>query len=230
MKKNTYKILASAFALGLFVTSPATSITTHALGFNADAQEHYDGDDEVSVWENWSDSSSSSSDSGSSSSSDRSSSHESSSNSGSHDSGSSNSGSGYSGGSYDGGSSDNGSAAPAPVSVPYSFTTKAGDNQTFRIVENGKNTAYQIMHCGNTIAIITLADADGNTVTYKKVAVEQGEDNLWYLNMSLADGVDATGYTVKVSKGDVTYLSTTLGVSGIKINGALALSTVPVQQ
>lgn len=230
MKKNTYKILASAFALGLFVTSPATSITTHALGFNADAQEHYDGDDEVSVWENWSDSSSSSSDSGSSSSSDRSSSHESSSNSGSHDSGSSNSGSGYSGGSYDGGSSDNGSAAPAPVSVPYSFTTKAGDNQTFRIVENGKNTAYQIMHCGNTIAIITLADADGNTVTYKKVAVEQSEDNLWYLNMSLADGVDATGYTVKVSKGDVTYLSTTLGVSGIKINGALALSTVPVQQ
>lgn len=230
MKKNTYKILASAFALGLFVTSPATSITTHALGFNADAQEHYDGDDEVSVWENWSDSSSSSSDSGSSSSSDSSSSHESSSNSGSHDSGSSNSGSGYSGGSYDGGSSDNGSAAPALVSVPYSFTTKAGDNQTFRIVENGKNTAYQIMHCGNTIAIITLADADGNTVAYKTVAVAQGEDNLWYLNITLAEGVDATGYTVKVSKGDVTYLSTTLGVSGIKINGALALSTVPVQQ
>ena len=225
MKKNTYKILASAFALGLFVTSPATSITTHALGFNADAQEHYDGDDEVSVWENWSDSSSSSSDSGSSSSSDSSSSHESSSNSGSHDSGSSNSGSGYSGV-----SSDNGSAAPAPVSVPHSFTTNSGDGQTFRIVENAAHTSYQVMHCGNTIAVIAVADADGNTVAYKTVAVEQGEDNLWYLNITLADGIDATGYTVKVSKGDVTYLSTTLGVSGIKINGALALSTVPVQQ
>lgn len=215
MKKNTYKILASAFALGLFVTSPATSITTHALGFNADAQEHYDGDDEVSVWENWSDSSSSSSDSGSSSSSDSSSSHES----------SSNSGSGYSGG-----SSDNGSAAPAPVSVPHSFTTNSGDGQTFRIVENAAHTSYQVMHCGNTIAVIAVADADGNTVAYKTVAVAQGEDNLWYLNITLADGVDATGYTVKVSKGDVTYLSTTLGVSGIKINGTLALSTVPATE
>lgn len=229
MKKNTYRILASAFALGLFVVSPATSITAHALGFNADAQEHYNGNVEVSVWEYWSDSSSSSSDSGSSSSSDSSSSHESSSNSGSHDSGSSNDGSGYSGGSYDSGSSDNGSAAPAPVSIPHSFTTKAGDNQTFRIVENAVHTSYQVMHCGNTIAVIAVADADGNTVSYKTVAVAQGEDNLWYLNITLADGVDATGYTVKVSKGDVTYLSTTIGVSGIKINGARALSTVPVQ-
>lgn len=227
MKKNTYKILASAFALGLFAASPATSITTHALGFNADAPEHESGGGTMpdNYW-----SSSSSSDSGSSSSSDSSSSHEGGSNSGSHDSGSSNSGSGYSGGSYDGGSSDNGSAAPAPVSVPYSFTTKAGDNQTFRIVENAAHTSYQVMHCGNTIAVIAVADADGNTVAYKTVAVAQGEDNLWYLNITLADGVDATGYTVKVSKGDVTYLSTTLGVSGIKINGALALSTVPVQQ
>lgn len=225
MKKNTYKILASAFALGLFVASPATSVTTHAQGFTgADSNEYYDGDDGVSVWEN------SSSDSGSSSSSDSSSSHENSSNSGSHDSGSSNGGSGYSGGSYDGGSSDNGSAAPAPVSVPHSFTTNAGDGQTFRIVENAAHTSYQVMHCGNTIAVIAVADADGNTVAYKTVAVAQGEDNLWYLNITLADGVDATGYTVKVSKGDVTYLSTTLGVSGIKINGALALSTVPVQQ
>ncbi len=226
MKKNIYRILASAFALGLFAASPATSITTHALGFNSGAEDDTDyGSMPDNYW-----SSSSSSDSGSSSSSDSSSSHESSSNSGSHDSGSSNSGSGYVGGSSDNGSNGGGSASPAPVSVPHSFTTNAGDGQTFRIVENAAHTSYQVMHCGNIVAVLAVADADGNTVAYKTVAVAQGEDNLWYLNMSLADGVDATGYTVKVSKGDVTYLSTTLGVSGIKINGALALSTVPVQQ
>lgn len=228
MKKNIYRILATAFAMALMVASPTTAITSHAYGFNPDAHDDTDYGMRPSGG--------GSSDSGSSSSS---------SDSGSHSSGSSDSGSSYSSGSSDSGSSDSGSSygggfgfnADAHDDTDYGVrpsTNSANDvtvnvtgGQKFRSVMNADHTVYQVYHCGISRATFVVADDKGNTVAFKNVALEQGEDNLWYLNIKFADGVDTKGYVVGVTKGDATYLKTELGVSGLKINGTVVLSTVP---
>lgn len=73
-------------------------------------------------------------------------------------------------------------------------------------------------------------DADGNAAAYTAVKLEKGEDGLWYLNATYPETVDTTALTMGTSKGDVTYLYTELGVSGVKMNGTLAVSTVPVAE
>lgn len=222
MKKNTYKILASAFALGLFVASPATTVTTHAQGFTgADSNEYYDGDDGVSVWEN------SSSDSGSSSSSDSSSSHESSSNSGSHDSGSSNSGAGYDGGSSGDGGSGNGTvSAPTGLARKGNTVTIPG-SETFRQINKAAEGRVAIYHCGIEQYTAQLKDADGSAAAYKSCGVYLDEaSGKWYLNIVTEQ--DAAGYTVGTYKGSVTYL-TKLGMSGVMINNALAVDAAAAE-
>ena len=75
-----------------------------------------------------------------------------------------------------------------------------------------------------------MKDADGNAIAFSNVTLAQGEDKLWYVNISFAESVDTKDFTVSVTKGDATYLSTELGVSGIKINGTAVLSTVPATE
>ena len=192
-------------------STPQATITSHAFGFNADAPEGDHSNSGGSIDDIGSP------DSGSSSSS-------------SYDGGSSES---YNGGSsYDAGSgsSDNGgSYTPAVKKNPNDVTMGVEGGQKFRTVMAGDHKSFQIYHCGISRATYTVGNADGAGVAYKTAALVKGEDNLWYMNITFADDVDTTGYAVGMTKGDANYLYTELGVSGIKINGTLALSTVPVQ-
>lgn len=209
--KKLYKVLATAFAMALVFSTPQATITSHAFGFNADAPEGDHSNSGGSIDDIGSP------DSGSSSSS-------------SYDGGSSES---YNGGSsYDAGSgsSDNGgSYTPAVKKNPNDVTMGVEGGQKFRTVMAGDHKSLQIYHCGISRATYTVGNADGAGVAYKTAALVKGEDNLWYMNITFADDVDTTGYAVGMTKGDANYLYTELGVSGIKINGTLALSTVPVQ-
>ena len=209
--KKLYKVLATAFAMALVFSTPQATITSHAFGFNADAPEGDHSNSGGSIDDIGSP------DSGSSSSS-------------SYDGGSSES---YNGGSsYDAGSgsSDNGgSYTPAVKKKPNDVTMGVEGGQKFRTVMAGDHKSFQIYHCGISRATYTVGNADGAGVAYKTAALVKGEDNLWYMNITFADDVDTTGYAVGMTKGDANYLYTELGVSGIKINGTLALSTVPVQ-
>lgn len=238
MKNKIYKILATGFALTLIVASPGTCITSHAQGFNIDAPTYVDD----SPAQDSAPSNYSSPDSGASS-------NESSepaapapeysapSDSGSHDDGGSSENSSYedNSSSYDSGSS---SSAPAPTTPNKAASTGAGNKsndvtvnvtggQKFRIVTASDHTTYQVYHCGISRASFKVTDADGNAVAFSEVTLQKGDDNLWYMNISFAKGVDTKDFTVTVTKGDATYLSSNLGVSGIKVNGVLALSTVP---
>lgn len=231
--KKLYSILATAFAFAFIVASPVTSTTSHAegWGFNIDSPGHMDGDSGVSSWEGTSPDNNSSKESNSNGSySYESNSHE---NSGGHsDISDYNDGYGFNTdteGHYDGDEGVSSWDTPAPAKNSNDVTTSVTGGQSFRIVMNKTHTSYEVYHCGIVKAGFAVTDAKGNAVTYKNVALEQGEDKLWYANITFADGVDTTGYVVTATKGDATYLSTTLGVSGIKVNGVLALSTVPVQ-
>jgi len=230
MKNNMYKVLAAACAMAVVVASPAMTMTTHAHGFNINAGEDNGGNVTVddNYWDNyWSDSSSSN-DGGSSSSEP------------SYDeptfeepsapseapsySDNSSSGSNVSS------SNSNGGAATAPRAAgnANSKTVNVEGGQKFKIVMNADHTAYQVYHCGINRATFNVADKEGNAVAFSTVALEKGEDGLWYANIKFAEGVDTTGFTVSATAGDATYLYTELGVSGIKVNGVAALSTVPV--
>lgn len=222
--KKFYKVLATAFAMALVVTSPSATITSHAFGFNPDAPEHMNGDGERP--------SDMGKDSGSS--------NNGSSNSGSSSGGSSggsssdNSGSSDNGGSYDngnssdnGGSSDNGSSYSGnTANNPNDVTVGTTGGQKFRNVMNDKHTSYEVYHCGVSKVTFTVTDANGNAVAYSTIKLEQDENGLWYENIIFAEGVDTKGLTLNVTKGDHLYLGTELGVRGIKINGKVVLLTI----
>lgn len=223
--KKLYKVLATAFAMALVFSTPQATLTSHAFGFDADAPGSEWGEEgsiDDTTDSGSSDSGSSSSDSGSSSS-----------DSSSYDGGSSSydGGSSYdAGSSYDGGSSDNNvSYVPAVKKNPNDVTMGVEGGQKFRMVMAGDHKSFQVYHCGVSKATYTVGNTDGTGVAYKTAALVKGEDNLWYVNITFADDVDTTGYAIGMTKGDANYLYTELGVSGIKINGTLALSTVPVQ-
>lgn len=216
--KKLYKVFATAFAMALVFSAPQTTITSHAFGFDGDQEGVTGGGHGGSIDDAGSpDSGSSSSSSGSSSTS-------------SYDSGSS-----YDGGSsesYDGGSgsSDNGgSYTPAVKKNSNDVTMGVEGGQKFRTVMAGDHKSFQIYHCGISRATYTVGNADGTGVAYKTAALAKSDDNLWYLNITFAGDVDTTDYAVGMTKGDANYLYTELGVSGIKINGTLVLSTVPAQ-
>ena len=241
--KKLYRLLAAVFAVALIVASPATAITSHALGFNG----NFDGPDdttdygeapEITDWDDFLyNDDSSSSDNGSSydepsepapapvpepaPSVDNSSSH----NTVSYDSGSS-----HDGGSSSISTSSNSSVSNAPKNNSNDKVVSVTGGQKFRIVMNADHTAYQVYHCGISRASFAVTNAEGNAVAFSTVALEKGDDGLWYLNTTFAEGVDTKDFTITVTKGDATYLSTTLGVSGIKLNGTVALSTVPATE
>ena len=236
--KKLYKILAVTFTFALIVASPATIITSHAQGLNADAPTHEE--DPILVSDDyWN--SSSSSDSGSSSNESSAPAPAPSVNSSSSNSGSNESSQPAPAPSYNSGSSDtssNNSGSSSSVSTSNHNTAKSVNDitvnvtggQKFRIVMSTDHTTYQVYHCGDSKATFAVNDADGNAVAYSTVKLEKGEDKLWYINTTFAKDVDTKDFTVTVTKGDATYLSTTLGVSGIKLNGTVALSTVPVKE
>lgn len=227
MKKIRYMIMkkiifATLLALAFVFTLPGLLIMSRAegVGFNPDAPEHTEGYGTVN-WGNIESSSSSSSSSSESSSS--------SSSSYDNDSSASYSDSGM--GSYSdsgSGASDSGSATvAAPKKNANDITVGATGGQKFRLVMAKDHTTYQVYHCGISKATYAVNNAKGEAVTYKTMALEKGADNLWYINITFDDTVDTKGYTVSLTKGDNNYLSSQLSVSGIKINGTLALSTVP---
>ena len=236
MKNNMYKVLAAACAMAVVVASPAMTMTTHAHGFNIDAGHDNGGDVTVDddYWNNQSWVEDSSNNSGSS--------NEPSYNEPTFEepsapsyeapsySDSSTSGSNASSSNSSASSSSNGGTATAPKAAgnANSKTVNVEGGQKFKIVMNADHTAYQVYHCGINRATFNVADKEGNAVAFSTVALEKGEDGLWYANIKFAEGVDTTGFTVSATAGDATYLYTELGVSGIKVNGVAALSTVPV--
>ncbi len=243
--KRFYKVLATSCAMALVVASPMATMDTHAsAGLKGDFDSPSEVGNDGSANDFWNehnyvdDSSSNSSEPAPAPAEDNSSYSEPSHNSSPSNSGSSSSDSSAS---YDSGSSGKASSSNAPVNnAPAStVTSKKGSKdatvcvtggQKFRIVTSADYTAYQIYHCGISRASFKVADANGNAVAFNNVTLGQGDDNLWYLNVTFAEGVDTTGFTVTATAGDATYLSTGLGVSGIKVNGTVALSTVPATE
>ena len=219
MKKNIYKLLATIFAMVIIVTSPATTLTTHAIGFNPNA-----GSDGIDRGTRPSSSSSDSNDSygnGSNSSSESSSSN-------SYDNDSSDSSDSKSGiGFNDDAQSDGIDHGVKPAKNPNDVIVRVTGGQPFHNVMNKDHTSYQVYHCGDSKVTFEVTDSEGNTVTYKTVTLEQGEDKLWYECITISDEIDTKGLAVNVTKGDATYLSKELGVSGVKINGTVVLSTIP---
>lgn len=211
MKKNIYTILATAVALALIVASPVTSITSHALGFNPGAHDDTDYGRMPDDYWSWS--------------------------SGSSSSESSQPASAPSGGSSDSSSSNSGSSDSGETSGGYWSKQDPNDVvvnvpgvQKFRSVMNKDHTVYEVYHCGISRASFKVTDAEGNVVAFSTVTLEQGEDGLWYLNITLPADVDVTGLTVALTKGDLAYLASELSVSGIQLNGAVMLLTAPAEE
>ena len=218
MKNKIYKLMATAFAMALVMTSPMMTVTSHAQGFNPGAHDDTDRGKMPSGYHDNVDSPSSSS-SGSSSSG-------SSSSGSSSGGGSSDNGDSYDNGGSDNGGSDNGSSNGSnTVNNPNDVTVGTTGGQKFRIVMNDKHTAYEVYHCGISRVSFTVTDAEGNAVAYSTVTLEQDENGLWYENITFAESVDTKGLTLNVTKGDSLYLGTELGVRGIKINGKVVLLT-----
>lgn len=245
--KKLYKVLAAAFAFALVLASPNTAITSHAFGFDADATM-YDGDDYMPDDYQWhydnGASDSVPSDSGNQDTGNYDNGNQGSGNhdSGNHDSGNYESGSSDSGSSYGGGLGFNANATEyydenntkpgtEPPKNPNDLSMSTTGGQAFRIVMSDDHTSYNVYHCGVVRAGFDVTDLKKNPVVYKTVALEQGEDNLWYVNITIEGDADPmTSYSVRTVKGDRTYLYTTLGVSGIKVNGVLLMTTAPVEQ
>lgn len=232
-----YKVLAAACAMAVVVASPAMTMTTHAQGFNIDAGEDHGGDVTVDndYWSNqsWVEDSGNDSSSSSEPSYDEPTFEEPSAPSyeapSYSDNSASNSNASVSNSNASSSNSNGGTAtAPKAARNANSMTVNVEGGQKFKIVMNADHTAYQVYHCGINKATFKAADKEGNAVAFSTVALEKGEDGLWYANIKFAEGVDTTGFTVSATAGDATYLYTELGVSGIKVNGVAALSTVPV--
>lgn len=217
MKKNIYKFLATSFAVVLIAASPATSITSHALGFNPGAHDDTDyGYRPDDYGQNWSNDGGSS-DSGSS-------------DSGSSDSGSGNSGSGFNQNAHDDTDYGERPGDYGEKKDSNDVIVRVTDGQPFRSVMNKEHTAYEVYHKGVSVAAFTVTDAKGNVVTFSAVKLEKGADGLWYLNITLPEGVDVKGLTVALIKGDLAYLARELGISGIQLNGTVMLLTAPAEE
>lgn len=220
--KKLYTILATAFAFALIVASPMATITSHAQGLNINAPTN-DADNGTMPDNYWSNSNSTNSGSNESN------------NSGFNESNESAPAPSYNGGHGFNANAPTNDADNGEMPGNYWNTVNNANNvtagvtggQKFRIVMNTDHTTYQVYHCGISRASFTVTDAEGNAVAFSTVKLEKGEDNLWYENITFAEGVDTKDFTLTVTKGDASYLSTELDVSGIKVNGTLVLSTVP---
>lgn len=225
MKKNVYKTLAAAFAVALVVSSPATSITSQAYGFNADA--HDDTDRGIMPDDYWASVSGTSSSTSSSS-------IESSQPATApastpapapkvEESGSVNSGSSSNGGSSNSGSSNssssNSGSSIASASVYEGSVISVEGYEKARHVKNAGAGTYQIWHMGINQYSFKVVCGE-STMGYKDAGLAQLEDGRWTLNITTDASVDTTGWTIMGTKGDRTYLPK-LGIMAISINGTV---------
>ena len=200
--KKFYKVLAASFALSLIVASPATCITSHALGFNAGAHDDTDYGTRPST--------------GGSSNSDSSS-------GGSSNSGSSNSGSTHTEVVYNEAGEaqtvvvDGGSSSVKSNYTPGSQTSAA--KQRFREVVDAGAGTYKVIHCGSEKMTFTLKGADGKAKAADSIALKTLADGRWAINFAVKD---ATGCTVGAPL-DRTYMYDTLGVSCVTINDTVII-------
>ena len=73
-------------------------------------------------------------------------------------------------------------------------------------------------HKGVEQYTLQLKDAKGNAVAYKYACPYKDEaTGLWYMNVTVEESVDVTGWTVGTYKGSVTYLAK-LGMAGVMLN------------
>ena len=215
--KRFYKLFAAVFAFALIAASPAATITSHALGFNPGAHDDKDRGGRPSDYGTGGSGSNGSTETSQSAPKVE-------------DSGSGNSGSGFNQNAHDdkdrgGKPSDDWNKADSN-NVVVSVT----GGQSFRSVMNKDHTAYEVYHKGVRVASFAVTDAKGNVVAFSTVKLEKGEDGLWYLNITLPEGVDVKGLTVALTKGDLAYLASELGVSGIQLNGAVMLLTTTAEE
>lgn len=212
MKKNLYKVLAASLAFGLMVASPVASMTTHALGFNADANDGIDSGTRPSdiplppstpapAPSTPSVPAPNVQYSGSSSSSSSPSSH-----------------------------------SEPEVDVNWEAVRRNPNDskvnvgkQDFRSVMSSDHKQYDIYHKGSSVARFIVAGADGEAVKYSDVTVKAGDDGNYYAEIAMPAGVDVTDMTVVLTKGDASYIYTTLGVYGIKLNGEVSLLAAPTE-
>lgn len=255
--KKFYKLFATTLALALMVASPLATVTAHAAGLNMNAHDDTDyGDLPDDYWgpspRSGGSSDSSSSDNSSSGSTETSapsnpaprvedSSSNNSDNSPNNSSNNSSSDSGYSEPSQNAGNSgstDSGSASTGNnvqsgtnqgtvIENPNDVTTRVQGGQPFRSVMDKEHMQYDVYHKGVSVASFSVTDKDGKRVEFKTVALEQGKDGLWYLNIIFAEGVDVKGLVLNLLKGDLAYLAKELGITGIQINGEVVALTNP---
>lgn len=233
--KKMYGIFATMFALALVAASPVGTLTACAegLGFNPNAHDSTErGEMPDDYWESKSSSSSesntpapapnvdsSSNNNGGSSSSGGSSSNNEVNNNGS--------GLGFNPDAHD---DTNRGEMPDDYwskNDPNDVATKVEGGQTFRSVMNKEHTQYDVYHKGSSVAAFSVTDKDGKRVEFKTVTLEKGEDGLWYLNITFAEGVDVKGLVLNLLKGDLAYLARELGITGIQINGEVVMLTNP---
>ncbi len=117
------------------------------------------------------------------------------------------------------GSSNGGSTYTAPSGLATKGNTVTIPGcETFRQVNKPSDGRVAIYHCGIEQYTAQLSDAKGNAVAYASAGAYKDEaTGKWYLNITTADGVDTTGYTIGTWKGAVTYLPK-LGMSGVMLN------------
>ncbi len=123
------------------------------------------------------------------------------------------------------GSSDGGSTYTAPSGLATKGNTVTIPGcETFRQVNKPTDGRVAIYHCGIEQYTAQLSDAKGNAVAYASAGAYKDEaTGKWYLNITTADGVDTTGYTVGTWKGSITYLPK-LGMSGVMLNEVVVVN------
>lgn len=217
--KRFYKLFAAVFAFALIVTSPVGTVTSNAAGFNQGAYDDTDRGGRPSDYgevESGSNNSTESNQPAPSTPAPK-----------TEDSGSDNSGSGFNQNAHD--DTDRG-GRPSENADPNDVITKVDGGQPFRSVMNKEHTAYEVYHKGISVASFAVTDAKGNVVTFSTVALEKGKDGLWYLNITLPEGVDVKDLTITLTKGDLAYLAKELGITGIQLNGKVLLLTAPAEE
>ena len=206
MKKNLYKVLAASLAFGLMVATPMTSLTAHAAGSNAGAKDDTDyGTMPDGYWDVTPSTPSTPAPAPNVQ---------------------------YSG------SSSSSYSLPSPSALEYDKNWEAvrrnpNDSkvnvgkQDFRSVMSSNHKQYDIYHKGSSVARFIVAGADGKAVKYSDVTVKAGDDGNYYAEITMPADVDVTDMTVVLTKGDASYIYTTLGVYGIKLNGEVSLLAAP---
>lgn len=118
------------------------------------------------------------------------------------------------------GTSDSGEGpAPAPVIKAAGKVVAVEGGQKFRAVAKESAGTYTVVHCGNTVAVFTLKDADGNARACTSVALKKLESGKWAVNYTVDD---ADGLSIG-STADCTYMYRTLGVSFVTINDIVSI-------